>query len=372
MKTLIILLLLTSPSITFAATTVRPSLDSLTGNYFKGSSGVWTNNKINAPATITTSGRTIGLTARMSPAVTAGKFMKLAARANPYLLAGTTMLQFLATQNVTYNETSDQWEKEGEALPNTDVNAWEFPENGYTDGVDWGSCAYMSAPCHFLCRVDGIWNYVDCIGPASSEPIILDEEDWDDITVIPDPTMTDVGDDTVPTAPYLPEGLPVEPPEYDPQDVPTGDPYTRPDGSTWQPYATISPNPTMPGTVTIDEYDKPITTPTGDPVDPTTPNEDTTEDVDFCIKNPDVLACLDVGEPEDLPVLPVEELQISYNPIAFSGTGSCPPDQTTSFLGQNVVISWYWPCQMAILFRPFLIALAWLAGAYIFISGTRT
>jgi hypothetical protein len=169
-------------------------------------------------------------------------------------------------------------------------------------------------------------------------------------------------------------GIPAAAPVYEPARVPTGDPYTKPDGSTAQPMAVISP--ASNGQVTVSTYDQPLTDTAGQPV--TNPAPEPTPDPPpeptpgQCDKYPATLGCANLDTPtaEDLST---QARNISMiTPVAVGGAGVCPAPMTASFLGQNVSMSFDPLCQFANALRPLVLVLAWLSAGYIFIGGVKT
>lgn len=197
----------------------------------------------------------------------------------------------------------------------------------------------------------------------------MTQPDWD---ALPSP-LPDIAPE-LPYAPYMPEGVPVDAPEYDfvPFRTPIGNPYTKPDGSTAQPMASVSPNG---DSVTIDTYDQPLTDANGDPVPGGTPPIDTAEPVpppkmpDICDENPDIAACAKQGDVPAPDVIPTHTINFStvFSPIG--GTGSCPADVTTTRFG----ITWsYQPiCDFASAIRPIVVAFAWLGFGFIIVAGLK-
>lgn len=199
----------------------------------------------------------------------------------------------------------------------------------------------------------------------------MTQPDWD---ALPSP-LPQIAPE-LPYAPYMPGGVPVNAPEYDfvPFQTPIGNPYTKPDGSTAQPMASVSPNG---DSVTIDTYDKPLTDANGDPVSSGTPPVDTAEPVplpeipNFCEENPDAAACAKQGEIPTPDIIPTHDVDFStaWSPVG-SGAG-CPADVSLSFLGQPLSWSYAPICTMAETIRPLVIGFAWLGFGFIIVGGLR-
>lgn len=186
-----------------------------------------------------------------------------------------------------------------------------------------------------------------------------------DFNALPDPPVPALAE----LAPQV--GVPVGDPFYIGQDLPVGQPYTKPDGSTVEPRARVSP--AGDGQVTIDTYEKPLTdaqgNPIADPVPQDTPDVAPTESE--CDKFPSSLGCsnLDQPSPESLGT---ENRNISLiAPVSIGAAGACPAPLTASFLGQAVEFSFDPLCDYANALRPLVLSLAWLSAGIIFIGGVR-
>lgn len=166
-------------------------------------------------------------------------------------------------------------------------------------------------------------------------------------------------------------GVPVEAPVYAPITQQIGSAYTKPDGSTWEPWATFSP--AGDGQVTADTYDKQITDSTGAPVTQPT-NQDTQEQPPTesqCDKYPNTLGCANLDQPT-AENLNQETRNVSLiSPVTVGNAGSCPAPLTASFMGQTVEFKFDPLCQFANTLRPLVLSLAWLGAGFIFVGGVR-
>lgn len=169
-----------------------------------------------------------------------------------------------------------------------------------------------------------------------------------------------------------------------PMRAPTGDPVPIPgsDPAQWrQPVVDIIPSPTpaepwrvdlQPKDVVLDDPADGLTEPeplgSGDPAG--TPSE---QQQQLCEVYPDIVACMQAGEPEDVE-LDAEERDVSFTPASGFGAGnaSCPADkQMVTSLAGTLSLSWGPACQFATGLRPVVIALAALSGALIFLGGFK-
>jgi len=385
---------------THAALALTPTVPGYSGGNFSAPSGSFSMNAANdgfiKPATATVSGKPITVPASMRMAANAGNFAKNAMRLNPWAIVGTLAAGYLADHLLQWDEDSQSWQSVPAIYPGGTVsqsNACTLMEPGqYARDAALNRIVWMpqppyptSAPCpapyspFASCSSatqpyyqPGNMPYTVCINPSSANQPFPNEpfpdSAWDGL---PDP-LPIVGPE-LPDAPYMPGGVPVDAPEYDfvPFTTPVGYPYERPDGSTAQPMAKVSPNGDQ---VTVDTYDQPLTDANGDPV-PSAPPEDTPEpqpeSPTQCDKYPNSLGCAELGTVDD-SVIPTESRSIaSIAPVTVGGAGSCPEPLTADFMGQTVSFSYDMPCQFATSLKPLILAIAWLSAGLIFIGGVR-
>lgn len=228
---------------------------------------------------------------------------------------------------------------------------------------------------------------------------------------VQNPPMRDVSKEEferlVPDARPMPPGLPgvvwpaswpVEVPEIQPMFIPTGNPVPNPkydpsappspSNHPWlQPGVKLSPAPTpnAPWQVDLQPVNRPTDSPTPkpDPVQEPVPNPDGSgnndkprdpekDERDFCEKNPDVLACQKLDEPEDPGKLKVQEVDFNFQPESgFAGSATCPSPITVSLSGRVFSISWQPFCNSLNMIKPFLLAMAWLSAAFIMLGARK-
>ena len=177
---------------------------------------------------------------------------------------------------------------------------------------------------------------------------------------------------------------PYTPPVPRPLIVPLADPVMIPntEPQQWrQPLVQINPSPTVdnPWRVSLNPKERITTSPHGitEPVsslDPASPAQPTV-DSDFCIRNPEVLACARVPE-FDIPTDEIQTLTevVSYEPEHFLGGGSCPSPVTVN-LGGTSITAFDTPvyCQfISSYFRPVLLAIAAFTSMMIVAGGFRS
>lgn len=394
---------------TFAALALVPNVPgySASSGGYRAPAGSFTaaanGSSYGTTGTSTISGKPITVPANLRMASNAGQFAKNAMRLNPWAIAGTLAAGWLIDQGLEYIDGS--WQK---TVPDPAPIAnyyWDVAYSGpVTDACNASnSCSWSQSQSAVVSDFAAVnpntsnftWasgvstgsttatadlsftqsgkNYVQrfsftAVAPRPDEKSPFPDADWDSL---PDPIPVVAPE--LPFAPYMPDGAPVEKPNYDfvPFSTPIGEPYTKPDGSTAQPMAKVSPNGDA---ITVDTYDQPLTSPDGTPVADPVP-QDTPEPAPDqptqCDKFPESLGCAELGTVED-SVLPTEQRSIaSISPVSVGGVGSCPAPLTTLFMGHTITMSWDLPCQAAGMLKPLILALAWLSAGVIFIGGVR-
>jgi hypothetical protein len=360
------------------------------------------------PAVATVGGKPITVPASLRMAANAGQFAKNAMRLNPYVIIGTLALPWLIEQGIEYID--GQWVKQ-------DLSGGTYPggvtwRNSYTQGgtrstasgVYTNNCGATSAGCsieaaafypvvyavgssylsHTIsCESNGICAYTAQRGspynsptsstvgtsptsnPAPSTYVPATDDDWD---ALPDPLPAVAPE--LPYAPYIPEGIPVDAPDYDfvPFSSPLGEPYTKPDSSTAQPMAKVSPNG---DTVTVDTYDQPLTDAIGDPVPDAQPQDTPEPAPDQCTKWPNTVGCTDLGTPSDGEAMPHTEIPLSFAPVAIAENAQCPAPVTISAFGQSIPVEYDAACTYASGLKPIVIAIAYLSALFIIFGVPR-
>lgn len=357
---------------------VSPVVSGYSSGRFKAAQGTFTMAAANSgyikPAIAQVAGKSITVPATLRMAVNAGQFAKAGMLSNPGLLALTLAYGWLLEEGLEY--TSNQW-MEAAAFPYTGSCVTPYTTNycqkniecynasfgyyhmfdcGFNTGPNFGGCGGG----HYICFT------LSAQKTSVPHPLLNPEIA---IPALPDPLPAIAPE--LPYAPYLPEGVPVDAPDYEfaPFQTPVGDPYTKPDGSTAQPWASVSPNG---DTVTVDTYEKPLTDPQGNPVaQPETITDTAEPEPDICEKYPNSVQCANLDTPASDPLQSQERTIALIAPVAVGGAGSCPAPLTASVLGQNLEMSFDPLCQYANSLRPLVLALAWLSAGLIFIGGVR-
>lgn len=350
------------------------------------------------PASLNVGGRAITIPATLRMAANAGQYAKNAIKLNPYLLIGTLALGYLADNLITVDPTTGTFSK----APPQD---WYLGYTWYLSGSPSNDfCRQPANACSIetaISRATSTWqdaNYTRTITfqsasgntrtytvkrihkatghvtntqpmtvvqlqPYAQQGVPVTQADWD---ALPDPLPYIAPE--LPSAPYMTEGVPTDVPEYAPADIPLGQPYTRPDGSTAEPRVKITP--AGDGKVTIAPYDLPLTDPSGNPVSNPVPEPTPSDTPTDCDKYPASIGCAELGAIPPAEPLATRDIPVSPTVTPVGGAGSCPADITTSIYG----LTWsYLPiCDFASAIRPLIIGFAWLAFAYIVAGTVRT
>jgi hypothetical protein len=95
------------------------------------------------------------------------------------------------------------------------------------------------------------------------------------------------------------------------------------------------------------------------------------EGADVCEDNPDLPQCIGLGEPEDGGAIATSNKVVSFTPVQITSGGSCPPDKSVSIAGRSITFSYSWLCQYASMFKPFMLAFAYLSAAMFLFMGLR-
>lgn len=388
---LFLMVVLSFSSASFAAVTVTPVVDGYrphpTGGYFS-SKGAWVpyvpaSNSYTGTGSFNVGGKTITVPNKIPIAATAGNIAKAGMRANPYVLAGTLALPWLLEHGMKWVD-GEGWTIGGPtykpALPDEDITAcgtgnFYFSRYG-------GSCTVQTAAC----RDNGLlWTMNNGNAYCSDEKTIpipyfviqadkATEESWNPATdadwdALPNP-IPDVAPE-LPDVDYMPSGVPANKPTYDfePFNQPTGEPYKKPDGSTVQPWVTVSSNTT---TVTYNTYNLTIINAAGEPVTDPVPTDENADEVDDpCEANPERVGCVDLGTPTDDQDFPRVEMPLTFQPVAIQQDATCPAPMTVSAFGKSILIAYDGACTYASGLKPIVIAVAYLSALLIIFGVPR-
>lgn len=196
-------------------------------------------------------------------------------------------------------------------------------------------------------------------GPAS-------DADWAKVpTSMPDTVLTSVmqeGRGWLPATPEVSTQV---------QTVPMSSVYKDPTtGVSYRDYAYVTPNPTDPQTATLQVVKAEVNPATGNPVtDPSGNMPGSVKPEDPCAANPNRVGCMDKGDIPASPDLQASEKTITITPDSGWGSDSaaCPADLTSTLRtgGLAVAFSFKPACDAADMFRPIVIAMAWVAAVLI-------
>lgn len=370
-----------------AAASVVPSVPGYANGGFRSAAGSFTMMAANEgyikPSVVNVAGKSITVPATLRMAANAGQYAKNAMRLNPYLLAGTLALAWLADNGISQNPDGtfsktvpgDWWSvpgniPSGEQFSSGTAAATKACVNDQGTLITYTPRAAGTYGAEsVLCQGGAAWNnqqFTRSVYKYAGTPqsVPATPEDFD---ALPNPLPAIAPE--LPYAPYMPDGAPVQPPsfEFEPMNVPVGSPYTKPDSSTWQPMATVSPGG---DSVTIDTYDQPINDPQGNPVPNPTPSDTPEPPPNHCDQNPNTIGCSQYGDAGAAETIPTTTLPATVTVTPVGGSGVCPADVVTTRFG----ITWsYQPiCDFASAVRPFVLGFAWLSFAFVVAGAVRT
>jgi len=397
------------PGASFAASTGYPvipgyapppggGLNAVTGGYLKNSVGQGqylfdqAAARYGGNASLRVAATTVSVPVKAALSANAASLVRGAIMLNPTRILGTAAATVLATYGLTL--VADQLMK-GTPEPNAllssshdRVNAtpgcygvtgpWYLNGNTVMHSVVYQGEVHPFDPANGPVYIANAFQNVQClatgnyhtynlayqvIAPWVNQPVPATPEDLvvalSDSSPLPEPIAAEL-----PEVAYMPDGAPVDAPFYDfvPFHVDIGAPYMKPDGSTYQPRAVISPNG---NNVTYQTYDQPLTDVNGDPVANPQPVETTLSgSEDPCINSPDRLACLDAGGGDDTK-MDRETVSLDYTPQASRISGGCPAP--IPVLGHS--LSFQPVCDAMTMIRPLILALASVMALYI-LAGT--
>lgn len=167
-----------------------------------------------------------------------------------------------------------------------------------------------------------------------------------------------------------PVSQPLRVPQGEPQPVPNSNPQT------WgSPVVDITPSPTVNDPWRVDVEPKTIVAnspnplPESEPVPSENPPGQTEDPVtpDLCEKNPDILACQKLDTP-DSPDLETVNKEVGITPLSGWGAenSACPAPR--HLVGMNADYSFQPVCDFMSGLRPVIVAVAWLAAAFILLG----
>lgn len=369
-------------------------------------------------------GHTITVPAKIPLSATAATVAKAAMRATPWLLVGTAALSWLDDQGIFFDPITETYVKNDPTAgtypggltwyaPGSPGQRYYATAPGSYSLVPYGACMGASSTCSVeaaaidyaksffgsaspgshITDKSGTWTSSGCYeitatryrctisvgklngttatgytadvyrttnaAPSTTPTIPVTQTDWDNL---PDPIPA-IGNE-LPSAPYLPDGAPVDSPIYESGRYPLGDPYKAPDGTTRQDYAHVTNNYNIDNSVTITTSTTTITDAQGNPV--TQPETETDTQPDQCEKYPESVGCQELGT--DSFDVPRNTVQFTFTPEAdiLSG-GSCPAP--ISVLGHS--ISYQPACDAMTMIRPVVLGMASVIAAYILFGAFR-
>jgi len=384
-----------------AAVSAKPIVDGLSGGTYKPlSMPALTGSNFSATGRVLINGKMVPIPGYLPPSSGAAQFAKTALFTNP-LLQGALLALWpseLASGDLTF--VGGSWNFSSEGTPASTVPLGDFREV-YTTSSTYSQypqyANFMESPsalCQlypdYTCSVEGNSLFINgnqylpiystqsrcgqayysngssCVlaNPAYAIPDVVSrpatQEDFD---ALPDPSPGILRE----LAPQT--GVPIDDPVYQPLDVDIGAPYTKPDGSTAQQRAKISPAGN--GDVWIDTYEQPVTDSQGNPVENPEPSPLPDPQLTQCDRYPDTVGCARFGSVPDGSVSAESRSIDLISPVSVGGSGQCPAPMTATVAGMTIEWSFDPLCQYANSLRPLVLALAWLSAGVIFIGGVR-
>jgi len=383
-----------------AAITLTPSVEGLGGGTFKPLAiPSLAGNNFAATGKVLVNGKWINIPGYIPPASTAASAAKMALFSNPWLQGALIALWPSELANGDLVLKDGAWEYQVPPPPDVDPN-YEYtvsanPPTGYFTTPMEACVAYLALTGCSTCSITGAYGgtcYMTNTGPGgftnkawtsytsrlvSTCPAgstgtppncVLTPESRpataEDFAGLPDPSPGILGE----LAPQV--GVPVDAPVYEPATVPVGDPYTRPDGSTAQPMAQISP--ASNGQVTVDVYEMPLTDPQGNPVNDPQPQDTPEPQPTDCDKYPTSVGCTDLGTPPLGEDMPHTDKPITFTPVPISANATCPAPITSTAFGQTVTIDYSGACTYASGLRPIVLAVGYLTALFIIFGVPRS
>lgn len=351
---------------------------------------------------------------------------------NPYVRVGVGIASWLGVAGIVWDSVNNRWAKPDTNYPQSDGFVYQYRNVNYNSpseacnayiayvgprnpGVTYSVSSIINGPSSIRCVVNastssGNWSDNVDIGKSVSScpagwyvtpagcvqnppPKEITKPEFED-ALAPSPMPQ-----TVPWELPKPTPLPVEQPVINPDSVPnpvhrplfvpTGDPVPNPqydpnaapgpNNHPWiQPGVRVNPSPTPsePWRVDLQPVNRPVSgpepMPEPDSENPPNPDKPSEEQLDFCVKNPDVLACAktDLDTPEG--EIPKSNKDVSLVEENLFGGGACPADVyfTPHGLQQLKVWDWNQSCGYITGYvKPILIICCTFAAFMILIPG---
>ena len=406
--------------------------------YKAANASEWLSGTVRTNATLNVAGRSVTVPAAMRVAANAGTFAARFMYTNPLLITAAGAA-FLAAQYIQWDGNQWVYSNPSTSFPVSDGFGWQFNNGGVFRAdlplfqTPLAACvANNPTPQTHGMRINRTWNanLVDCAmfrlsdggtvwfpavrryahptcpagwyitpagcvqNPPPAQVTQSEEEFIERVApqIAPEQIPTYIPPHIVPIpveTPVInptpqPIGVPYVAPQPRPLIVPLGDPQLVPntDPQQWrQPMVRVSPSPTpsQPWRVNMQPYERITSSPQGIPepvsepdlASPAQPSQET----DFCLRNPDVLACQKVPE-FDIPEeeVPTDTTSITYEPESFMSGGSCPSAVYASVNGHQV-LAWNWPQYCGYITnyaKPVLLSLCAFTALMIVAGGFRT
>ena len=192
---------------------------------------------------------------------------------------------------------------------------------------------------------------------------------------------------------HIPVPLPVEQPNVTPVFIPTGDPVSNPKfdpgtapspanppqvqpgvevkpapapGSPWQVETTPVNRPVEDPTASPGRDPVPLPSPGGSGTGTAPPENKPQETPGLCDLYPNIIACMDAGQADELPTLPTKEIDFNFQVEGgFFGQRTCPSPKEIG----RVVLDYSGLCSALDIARNLLLAMAWISATLIVLRG---
>lgn len=379
---------------------------------------------VSTSASLNMGGRNVALPASLRFAPNASRVAATAIMLNPYLRGAATIAGWLGLAGLLYDPISGLWTAPSDDYPQSDGYQYQSARFGrhlhyssicstflnFLKGNDPTSTNFQIDSCtatlatvsytasngtHQV-RTEIIerrsasscpagW-YVTPAGCVQTPPAktVTQEEAVEEVIKHPMPAE-------VPK--HIPVPLPVEQPNIHPVFIPTGDPVKNPNfnpseapspsnppqvqpgvevkpapapGSPWQVETTPVNRPVEDPTASPGRDPVPLPSPGGSGTGTPPPENKPQETPGLCDLYPNIIACMDAGQADELPDLPTKEIDFNFQVEGgFSGQRTCPAPKEIG----RVVLDYSGLCTALDIARNVLLAMAWISAALIVLRG---
>lgn len=376
---------------------------------------------VSTSASLNMGGRNVALPASLRFASNAPRVAATAIMLNPYLRGAATIAGWLGLASLAYDQLSGTWSAPDTSSPVSTGVEWYGPGN---PGKYFPTLAQAGAHhASWLNTLNG-YNRFSVSGTGQSSYTLYDStyktyttenassrpsncpSGWyvtpagcvqtpNPKTVTPEQAVEEIIKHPMPAEvpKHIPVPLPVEQPNIQPVFIPTGDPVKNPNfnpseapspsnppqvqpgvevkpaptpGSPWQVETTPVNRPVEDPTATPGRDPVPLPSPGGSGTGTPPPENKPQETPGLCDLYPNIIACMDAGQADELPDLPTKEIDFNFQvESGFSGQRTCPAPKEIG----RVVLDYSGLCTALDIARNVLLAMAWISAALIVLRG---